>query len=225
MTDIVSITDLYKSYDTASSPVTVLNGVDLSVQSGERVAIIGPSGSGKTTLLLVLTGLEAPSSGSITIAGQSLNDTSGDQRADVRREHIGIVFQSFHLIPSLTARENVALPVEIAGQHNSRSRALDMLQQVGLQDRADHYPSQLSGGEQQRVALARALINEPELIVADEPTGNLDDQTGEHIMQLLFDLNKSAGTTLILVTHDNDLASQCERTLRLQAGRLQQQTR
>ena len=146
---------------------------------------------------------------------------SADNRADLRREHIGIVFQSFHLIPSLTARENVALPLEIAGLADSRARAMAMLDKVGLAERQDHYPAQLSGGEQQRVAIARALIHEPELIVADEPTGNLDDKTGELIMQLLFDLNRDSGTTLLLVTHDNELAARCDRTLKLHNGRLQ----
>lgn len=220
MSSIVELTDLSKNYALASTQVTVLKNLNLNVQTRERVAIIGPSGSGKTTLLLILTGLETPSEGALTIAGKSLHGMSGDDRADLRREHIGIVFQSFHLIPSLTARENVALPLEIAGLGNSRQRAMDMLDKVGLASRHDHYPAQLSGGEQQRVAMARALVHEPELIVADEPTGNLDERTGELIMQLLFDLNRDSGTTLVLVTHDNDLANRCDRTLRLHDGSL-----
>ncbi len=220
MSGIIQLTDLKKSYALASSEITVLNGLNLSVEDKERVAIIGPSGSGKTTLLLILTGLETPSDGSISIAGQSLQGMSGDDRADLRREHIGIVFQSFHLIPSLTARENVALPIEIAGLPNSRKRAMDMLDKVGLAQRHDHYPAQLSGGEQQRVAIARALVHGPKLIVADEPTGNLDERTGEFIMQLLFDLNRDSGTTLLLVTHDTELANRCDRTLRLHDGNL-----
>lgn len=204
----------------AGSHVTVLNDLNLTVQAKERVSIIGPSGSGKTTLLLILTGLESADEGQIQIAGKALHSMSGNERADLRRAHIGIVFQSFHLIPSLTARENVALPLEIAGLPNSRKRALAMLDRVELASRADHYPSQLSGGEQQRVAIARALVHEPELIVADEPTGNLDTKTGELIMRLLFDLNKDTGVTLLLVTHDTELASRCDRTLRLHDGRL-----
>ena len=200
--------------------ITVLNQLDLTVESKERVAIIGPSGSGKSTLLLILTGLESPTAGVVKIAGEAMTDLSKDQRADLRREHIGIVFQSFHLIPSLTARENVALPLEIGGQKNSRQRAVTMLEKVGLGDRGDHYPAQLSGGEQQRVAMARALVHEPELIVADEPTGNLDEKTGDFIMQLLFDLNRDTGATLLLVTHDPKLAARCDRTLRLEDGRL-----
>lgn len=223
MSNIVELTDLDKSYALASTEVPVLKKLNLSVEQKERVAIIGPSGSGKTTLLLILTGLDTATDGNISIAGKSLLGMSSDDRADLRRERIGIVFQSFHLIPSLTARENVALPLEIAGRGNSRERAMSMLDKVGLADRHDHYPAQLSGGEQQRVAIARALINEPELIVADEPTGNLDERTGDLIMQLLFDLNRDNGTTLLLVTHDTELAARCDRTLKLQDGRLHTQ--
>ena len=217
---MIELTNLSRNYTMGDGEITVLNQLDLTVQSKERVAIIGPSGSGKSTLLLILTGLESPSDGSVKIAGEAMTDLTKDQRADVRREHIGIVFQSFHLIPSLTARENVALPLEIGGQKNSRQRAITMLEKVGLGDRGDHYPAQLSGGEQQRVAMARALIHEPELIVADEPTGNLDEKTGDFIMQLLFDLNRDTGATLLLVTHDPKLAARCDRTLRLEDGRL-----
>jgi len=217
---MIELTKLSRNYTMGQGEITVLNQLDLTVQSKERVAIIGPSGSGKSTLLLILTGLESPSDGEVKIADQTLTDLTKDQRADVRREHIGIVFQSFHLIPSLTARENVALPLEIGGQKNSRQRAVTMLEKVGLGDRGDHYPAQLSGGEQQRVAMARALVHEPELIVADEPTGNLDEKTGDFIMQLLFDLNRDTGATLLLVTHDPKLAARCDRTLRLEDGRL-----
>jgi len=223
MSNIIQLEHLYKRYAIADTEITVLQDLNMSVQAKERVAIIGPSGSGKTTLLLTLTGLEIPSEGNILIAGQSLSSMNGDQRADLRREQIGIVFQSFHLIPSLTARENVALPLEIAGIGESRARAGSMLEKVGLASRNDHYPSQLSGGEQQRVAIARALIHEPALIVADEPTGNLDEKTGELIMQLLFELNQQSGTTLVLVTHDTDLADRCDRTLRLHDGSLHSQ--
>ena len=223
MSSIIQLDHLYKRYAMADSEITVLQDLNMAVQSKERVAIIGPSGSGKTTLLLILTGLEMPSEGNILIAGKSLNGMSGDQRADLRREQIGIVFQSFHLIPSLTARENVALPLEIAGMGDSRAKAATMLDKVGLGSRNDHYPAQLSGGEQQRVAIARALIHEPALIVADEPTGNLDERTGELIMELLFDLNRQSGTTLVLVTHDTELAERCDRTLRLHDGSLHSQ--
>jgi len=220
MKSIITLHDLDKRYAMASSEVTVLQNLNLDVAPEETVAIIGPSGSGKTTLLLILTGLETPSSGEITIAGTELAGLSSDQRADLRRQHIGIVFQSFHLIPSLTASENVALPLEIDGQSDSRARAAKMLERVGLGERQNHYPAQLSGGEQQRVAIARALIHDPELIVADEPTGNLDEKTGEAIMQLLFELNRDNGTTLVLVTHDTELAQRCQRTLRLHDGTL-----
>ena len=221
MSEIIKLNEVHKRYSVAGSEVTVLQDLNLAVQNKERVSIIGPSGSGKTTLLLILTGLERTSEGSIEIAGQSLHTMDSDARADLRRENIGIVFQSFHLIPSLTARENVALPLEIAGLPDSRKRAMEMLDRIGLAERHDHYPSMLSGGEQQRVAIARALIHEPSLIVADEPTGNLDDKTGELIMKVLFDLNSDTGTTLLLVTHDNELAARCDRTLKLHDGQLQ----
>jgi len=217
---MIELTNLSRRYTMAHGDITVLDQLHLSVASKERVAIIGPSGSGKSTLLLLLTGLETPSEGQVTIAGKSLTNLSKDQRADVRRSHIGIVFQSFHLIPSLTAQENVALPLEIDGQKNGRQRAITMLDKVGLADRGDHYPAQLSGGEQQRVAMARALVHEPKLVVADEPTGNLDEKTGDFIMQLLFDLNRDMGTTLVLVTHDSDLAAKTQGTLKLKGGKI-----
>lgn len=218
---MIELSNLSRHYSMADSDVAVLRQLSLSVQATERVAIVGPSGSGKTTLLLILTGLESPSDGTVEVAQQNLTSMTPDQRADLRREHIGIVFQSFHLIPTLTARENVALPLEIGGGRDSRKRAMMMLDRVGLAERGTHYPAQLSGGEQQRVAIARALIHEPQLIVADEPTGNLDESTGDLIMQLLFDLNTDNGTTLLLVTHDLNLARRCDRTLRLENGQLQ----
>jgi putative ABC transport system ATP-binding protein len=217
---MIELTNLYKSYPAAHGEIDVLKHLDLAVENRERVAIIGPSGSGKTTLLLIMTGLETATDGTVVVAGRSMSGLTMDQRADIRRNHIGIVFQSFHLIPSLTARENVALPLEISGEKNSRQRGIEMLDRVGLNARYDHYPAQLSGGEQQRVAIARALVNGPELIVADEPTGNLDENTGNQIMQLLFDLNRDSGTTLLLVTHDQKLAARCDRTLQLQNGAL-----
>ena len=217
---MIELESLSMRYAVAGSEVTVLDELALTVRRGERVAIVGPSGSGKTTLLLVLTGLEQANEGSVRIDGESLEALDDDGRADLRRERIGIVFQSFHLIPSLTAAENVALPLDIAGRSGGRDRATDMLGRVGLASRVDHYPMQLSGGEQQRVAIARALVHEPGLLVADEPTGNLDEQSGEAIIELLFTLNREAGTTLVLVTHDLDLAARCDRTLRLHDGRL-----
>ena len=207
-------------YAMAGTDIPVLQSLDLQVGDGERVAIVGPSGSGKTTLLLLLTGLAQASGGTVRIDGATLDTMTSDQRADLRREAIGIVFQSFHLIPSLTASENVALPLDIAGLADSHERAEAMLDRVGLADRLRHYPAQLSGGEQQRVAIARSLVHEPRLLVADEPTGNLDEQTGNTIMQTLFDLNRENGVTLLLVTHDPTLAERCDRTLRLHEGRL-----
>ncbi len=221
---MIQLENIALSYSTAHTSVDVLKDLNLSVSSGERVAIIGPSGSGKTSLLLVLTGLEQADSGTVTIDGKSLAGLNADERADLRREQVGIVFQSFHLIPSLTAEENVALPLDIAGEKGGRERAARMLERVGLGQRGAHYPSQLSGGEQQRVAIARALVHEPKLLVADEPTGNLDEHTGEAIMQLLFDLENDTDTTLLLVTHDTELAKRCDRTLRLHERSLHEVT-
>jgi len=220
---MIELDGLSMRYAVAGADVTVLDELSLSVARGERVAIVGPSGSGKTTLLLLLTGLEQAGSGSVRIDGEPLDGLDDDGRADLRRERIGIVFQSFHLIPSLTAAENVALPLDIAGRRGGRTAAEAMLGRVGLGARLDHYPMQLSGGEQQRVAIARALVHEPRLLVADEPTGNLDEKSGETIVELLFALNREAGTTLILVTHDPALAARCERTLHLHDGRLHAQ--
>lgn len=221
---MIELQQLGMTYQVAGSSFSVLHNLNLSVGAAERVAIIGPSGSGKTTLLLLLTGLEKATSGNVVIDGMSLDTLNNDERADLRRERIGIVFQSFHLIPTLTAIENVALPLDIAGVKGSRDKASSMLDKVGLTHRLKHYPSQLSGGEQQRVAIARALIHDPTLVVADEPTGNLDEQTGESIMQLLFELNRVTESTLILVTHDPVLAARCDRTLRLQDGVLNQES-
>ncbi|MCD8516966.1 MAG: ABC transporter ATP-binding protein [Burkholderiaceae bacterium] len=202
--------------------VAVLRDVSLQVKQGTTVAIAGPSGSGKTSLLLLLSGLEQPESGVIRIDGRSLAELDRDQLADLRRDRIGIVFQSFHLLPSLTAVENVALPLQMAQAIDARGAALDMLARVGLADRAHHRPSQLSGGEQQRVAIARALVHRPQLLLADEPTGNLDDQTAQSVRELLFRLNREFGTTLVLVTHDMQFAEQCDRVLRLHDGQLQE---
>ncbi len=208
------------AYALGSSRVGVLEDIDLRVAAGERVAITGPSGSGKTTLLLLLAGLERPTRGSVELDETSLNDLDRDELADLRRDHIGIVFQSYHLVPSLSALDNVSLPLQIAGRADARPRAEIMLERVGLSHRRRHFPSQLSGGEQQRVAIARALVHAPKLVVADEPTGNLDHQTGKAVGRLLFDLHRERGVTMVLVTHDTELASRCNRTLRLQDGRL-----
>jgi putative ABC transport system ATP-binding protein len=200
--------------------IEVLRQVDLHIAAGESVAVAGPSGSGKTSLLLLLAGLEKPAAGHVAIGGVRLETLDRDALADLRRDRIGIVFQSFHLLPSLTALDNVALPLQIAGRADALARAREMLARVGLSARSGHHPSQLSGGEQQRVAIARALVHRPRLLLADEPTGNLDDATGAAVRDLLFALNRDTGATLVLVTHDLDFAARCDRVLRLHDGRL-----
>jgi putative ABC transport system ATP-binding protein len=217
---LVQIQGLSMAYTLGATRIDVLRDVDLSIDAGERVAIAGPSGSGKTSLLLLLSGLEKPAAGSIRIGGTDLSALDANGLADLRREAIGIVFQSFHLLPSLSALDNVALPLQLAGQHDAHARAEALLHRVGLGSRLDHFPSQLSGGEQQRVAIARALVHRPRLLLADEPTGNLDDHTAEAIRALLFELNRESGTTLVLVTHDIDFAARCDRVLRLHDGQL-----
>lgn len=198
----------------------MLDHVSFAVQEGETVAIVGPSGSGKTTLLGLCAGLDEPSEGRVVLNGIDLGSLSEDERAAVRNQHVGFVFQTFQLIPTLTAIENVMVPAELRGTTGIRDRAAELLTQVGLGDRLHHYPTQLSGGEQQRVALARAFINAPTILFADEPTGNLDAETGATIEELLFDLNRTAGTTLVLVTHDLGLAQQTGRILRLRGGKI-----
>jgi len=220
MESIIELQQLGMHYDTGGARIQVLEGIDLTVRAGERVAVVGPSGSGKTTLLLLLAGLEHPTTGSVIFDGVPLASLDADGLADLRRDRLGIVFQSFHLLPSLSALDNVALPLEIAGRAQARTLAREVLGQVGLAHRLGHYPAQLSGGEQQRVAIARAMVHRPKLILADEPTGNLDDRTGETIGNLLFDLHAQSGTTLLLITHDADFAARCDRTLRLHEGRL-----
>ena len=200
--------------------VNILRGIDLSIAAGEAVGLIGPSGSGKTTLLMVLAGLEPPTGGSVTVAGSDYDAMSEDDLARFRRTHIGIVFQSFHLVPTMTALENTALPLELAGEKDCRARAAAILDEVGLADRYDHYPAQMSGGEQQRVALARAMVADPPVLFADEPTGNLDQATGENIMQLILNLAKNRQSTLFLITHDGALAEKCDRTLTMRDGLL-----
>ncbi|MBL4758029.1 MAG: ABC transporter ATP-binding protein [Rhizobiales bacterium] len=199
--------------------VEILRGLDLQVKSGEAVALIGPSGSGKSTLLSVTGGLERPDQGQVMIAGHDITSLSEDELALFRRDNIGIVFQSFHLIPNMTALENVAVPLEFAGRADAFARAADMLARVGLGDRTGHYPTELSGGEQQRVALSRALAIEPHLLLADEPTGNLDAVTGADIVELIFELREEHDTSLVLVTHDPTLAARCDRVFALQEGR------
>lgn len=220
MKKMIQLNSVSMSYGLEHGRLEVLSGVDLVIEAGETVAIVGPSGSGKTTLLVLLAGLEQPVQGSIQMQGRSLGELDDDALADIRRDEVGIVFQSFHLVPSLTALGNVALPLEIAGRPGARGKAQQMLERVGLAGREDHYPSQLSGGEQQRVAIARALVHSPKLLLADEPTGNLDSRTGENIIDLLFGLNADSGSTLILVTHDEAIASRCQRVVRLHQGRL-----
>jgi len=200
--------------------LTILDDVSLAVGAGETVAIVGASGAGKSTLLALLAGLDEPSAGSVHLAGIALSSLDEDGRAAARARLVGFVFQSFHLVPSLTAEENVMLPLELAGRRDARAAARAALGEVGLEPRLGHYPRQLSGGEQQRVAIARAFVTRPAVLFADEPTGNLDTATGQRVMQLLFDLNAANGTTLLLVTHDREIAARCARVIHLDAGRL-----
>ena len=211
---------LGKTVDNGGEPLTILQDISFSVMPGETVAIVGASGSGKSTLLGLLAGLDEPSSGEVRLDGETLNALSEDQRARLRGRLLGFVFQSFQLLPSLTALENVMLPLELAGVAKGSELARTWLERVGLAHRLQHYPKHLSGGEQQRVALARAFAPNPRLVLADEPTGNLDAATGQQIIELMFDLNAKQGTTLLLVTHDEAIAARCGRILRIQSGRL-----
>ncbi len=217
---ILEVDQLTKTYRSGSRRLTVLDHVSFRVAEGETLAIVGPSGSGKTTLLGLCAGLDQPSEGRVLLTGIDLGPLSEDERAATRNRFVGFVFQTFQLIPTLTALENVMVPAELRGDRAARPRAADLLEQVGLGDRLTHYPAQLSGGEQQRVALARAFINRPKILFADEPTGNLDAETGATIEHLLFDLNRTAGTTLVVVTHDLGLAEQTDRMIRLGGGRI-----
>jgi putative ABC transport system ATP-binding protein len=217
---VISLNQLSLNYPVADGRLEVLRGVDAEFHNGQSVAILGPSGSGKTTLLLLLAGLERPSGGSVCVDGIDLASLDADALADLRRDRLGIVFQSFHLVPSLTALGNVSLPLEIASAADARKRAIAMLERVGLASRQNHYPSQLSGGEQQRVAIARALVHTPRLLLADEPTGNLDADAGACIIEMLFELNQETAATMLLVTHDEAIASRCDRILRLRQGLL-----
>jgi len=215
---MIVVDSLIKDVTTAEGSLRILNTINLRIASGEALAITGPSGSGKSTLLGILAGLDEPSSGSIVIDGQNITQMDEEGRAALRARLVGFVFQSFHLLPSLNALENVALPLELKGVKNALHTARNYLARVGLDERLTHYPKQLSGGEQQRVALARAFACRPKILFADEPTGNLDSATGETINNLLFQLNAEEGTTLVLVTHESNLASRCHRIVRIEAG-------
>ncbi|MFY0660066.1 MAG: ABC transporter ATP-binding protein [Shimia sp.] len=221
MSSILSLQDAVLALDSNAGRIEILHGISLDVQAGETLALVGPSGSGKSSLLMLMGGLERATSGTITALDHDLSAMDEDALARFRRENMGVVFQNFHLIPTMTALENVATPLELAGRKDAMERAKAELEAVGLAHRADHYPSQMSGGEQQRVALARACAPSPRLLLADEPTGNLDQSTGETIMDLLFDLHDKRDTTLILVTHSNALAERCERVVRLRDGRIE----
>ena len=217
-TSALWVEHLTKTYRSGDRTLTVLRDVSLSVEEGSHCAIVGPSGSGKTTLLGLCAGLDRPTSGSVRLNGIDLNALDEDELAQIRNQYVGFVFQTFQLIPTLTALENVVVPIELRGESRVRRRAVELLDQVGLGDRLDHYPAQLSGGEQQRVSLARAFINQPKILFADEPTGNLDGETSEKVSDLLFELNEAAGTTLVLVTHNVELAQRAQRIIRFKAG-------
>ncbi len=220
MDSILDIINLSKTYRSGERTLKVLDEVNFTIKRGDTCAIVGPSGSGKTTLLGLCAGLDRATSGSVVLNGVRLDDLSEDKRAEVRNQHVGFIFQSFNLLPTLTALENVMVPLELRKEKNAGKRALELLDKVGLADRKHHYPTQLSGGEQQRVSIARAFSNQPKILFADEPTGNLDEDTGAHIEQLIFDLNLEAGTTLIVVTHDLELAEKTGRIIQIRGGRI-----
>ncbi|MEQ9286335.1 MAG: ABC transporter ATP-binding protein [Cyclobacteriaceae bacterium] len=220
MYPILSVSNLSKSYLSGSRPLKVLDNISFELEAGQTISIVGPSGSGKTTLLGLCAGLDQTDEGSVLIQNIPLNELSEDDRAQLRNRHVGFVFQNFQLIPTLTALENVMVPIELRGDKNAYEVALELLIKVGLEDRADHYPTQLSGGEQQRVAIARAFSNQPDILFADEPTGNLDSETGQKIEDLLFELNEQKGTSLVLVTHDIELAQRTDKVIRLKGGKV-----
>ncbi|MBM3400783.1 MAG: ABC transporter ATP-binding protein [Bacteroidetes bacterium] len=215
---ILNIQNLSKTYESGGRTLTVLDDISFAIEAGSTMSIVGPSGSGKTTLLGLCAGLDRSSSGIVELNHIRLDNLNEDQRAQVRNQHVGFIFQNFQLLPTLTALENVMVPLELRGEKNIRPRALELLDKVGLADRGHHYPTQLSGGEQQRVSLARAFSNSPKILFADEPTGNLDAETSEKVVKLIFDLNREAGTTLVLVTHDLELASKTQRIIRIRGG-------
>ncbi len=220
MANILKVKELGKTYVSGSRQLTVLDTINFELEEGSTLAIVGPSGSGKTTLLGLCAGLDEPDTGSVELCGWDLNTLSEDERARLRNEEVGFIFQDFQLLPTLTALENVSVPLELQGVKGASKTALELLSKVGLAERAHHYPSQLSGGEKQRVAMARAFSNSPSILFADEPTGNLDEETGERVIKLLFDLNKEAGTTLVIVSHDLDLARKNDHILRLKGGKI-----
>lgn len=220
MQSIIKAENLHRIYKSNKKELTVLNKVNFEVEKGSTVSIVGPSGSGKTTLLGLCAGLDLPSSGNIFLNGKNLNGLSEDERATIRNKYVGFIFQNFQLLPTLTALENVMIPLELQGKRNVKKASQNLLERVGLGDRGNHYPSQLSGGEQQRVSLARAFSNEPLILFADEPTGNLDEGTGQIVEDLLFELNREKGTTLVVVTHDLELAEKTQRVIRLKGGNL-----
>src|SRR5690606_8572971 len=224
MTKILNVNNLEKSYLSGSKKLTILKDISFSVEAKDTFSIVGPSGSGKTTLLGLCAGLDQPDSGTIELCNTKTNNLSEDERAQLRNQKVGFIFQDFQLLPTLTALENVAVPLELQGNKLANKKAMELLEKVGLTHRLHHYPSQLSGGEQQRVALARAFSNSPTILFADEPTGNLDAETGEKVIQLLFDLKKEEGTTLIIVTHDIELAQKTKHILKLKSGRIIENT-
>jgi putative ABC transport system ATP-binding protein len=221
---ILALQHVSKTYQSGSRKLTVLDQVTFSIQAGETIAIVGPSGSGKTTLLGLCAGLDSSSTGSVVLNGEALERLNEDQRAAVRSRDVGFIFQNFQLLPTLTALENVMVPLELKKRTNAKEKAMELLDKVGLKDRATHYPTQLSGGEQQRVSIARAFANAPKILFADEPTGNLDTETGAMIENLIFDLNKEQGTTLVLVTHDLELAAKTQRIIHIKGGKIQEET-
>jgi len=220
MANILNVHQLKKTYSSGSKTITVLEDISFGIDKGDTFSIVGPSGSGKTTLLGLCAGLDKSDSGNVTLCGMELEQLNEDERALLRNKEVGFIFQDFQLLSTLTALENVSVPLELQGGKNARKAALSLLEKVGLADRYHHYPSQLSGGEQQRVGLARAFINNPSILFADEPTGNLDEETGEKVIELLFELNKEAGTTLVIVTHDLELAKRTQNILRLKGGKI-----
>ena len=220
MPNILKITGLEKTYNSGSKELTVLKNISFEVEKGQTFSIVGTSGSGKTTLLGLCAGLDEPTSGKVELCGQDLAKLNEDQRAQLRNKEVGFIFQNFQLLPTLTALENVSVPLELQGDKEAVEKSKALLKKVGLDKRHDHYPSQLSGGEQQRVALARAFSNAPSILFADEPTGNLDEETGEKVIQLLLELNKEAGTTLVVISHDLDLANRTQHILRLKGGQI-----
>ena len=217
---MLEVKNLTKNYPTKNGVITVLDNISFSIPKGETFSIVGPSGSGKTTLLGLCAGLDRSTSGSVILNGVALDDLDEDQRARIRNDYVGFIFQNFQLIPTLTALENVMVPLELRGLPNASKVSKELLDRVGLADRGTHYPTQLSGGEQQRISLARAFSNSPTILFADEPTGNLDEETGNKVEDLLFQLNKESNTTLVMVTHDNDLAAKTNRIIRLKGGKL-----